>query len=371
LLLGQIFYYQNSTLAFSFWLILSLGVLSLSSETKKKEFSFKDFPEIGLVLSILFWVVSIAFIFSCFSLGKYYMADAYYRDYLEAPAVSTQKLETAARLADNRATYHVVLARDYLGRFNAEMAKDEPSPQVVANMAALALQEARRATEVSPNMVSTQETLSIVYRDIQGVAQGALEWSLKAFESAVKLEPKNPALLTELGKLVVAIDAEKAKQLFKQAIDLKGDYLDAHMQLALLVESEGNSENARTILENAVLLNPQSVEARFQLGRVYYNNQENEKAEQEFQAALAIFPNHSNSLYSLALVYEREGNNKDAIILLEKVLALNPGNPDVTAKLSELRQPAGSVLPPQPVTPIEPEEEEEELEEEAEEEAEE
>lgn len=347
LFIGQIFYYQNTTLAFSFWFILALGALSLNPLAKKKEFSFSEYPEIGLVLSICFWVILIGFIFSYFSLGKYYLADMYYRDYLEKPTVNTEKLESAARLADKRSTYHIVLSRDYLRRFNEEMAKAEPEAQVAANMAALALQEAKKAAVISPNRISAQETLSVVYRDIQGVASGALEWSLKSFEEAVKLEPKNPALLTEFGKLAASSnDIEKAKQLFQEAINMKGDYLDAHLQLALLTEAEDKPVEALAILENAVLLNPQSVEAHFQLGRTYYNNNENDKAKAEFEAALVIFPTHSNSLYSLALVYERQNNTRESIALLERVLSLNPGNEDVIDKLNTLKggnQPASVV----------------------------
>jgi len=362
LFLAQIFYYQNTTLAFSFWLVLGLGILSLNPESKKKEFSFSDFPEIGLVLSICFWVILIGFVFIYFGLGKYYLADTYYRDYLEKPTINTEKLEQAARLASQRSTYHIVLARDYLSRFNEEMAKEAPEPQVVANMAALALQEAKRAAEMSPNRIAAQETLSVVYRDIQGVAQGALEWSLKSFEDAVRLEPKNPALLTEFGKLVASSnDIERAKQLFQEAINMKGDYLDAHLQLALLTEAEDKPEEAQAILENAVLLNPQSVEAHFQLGRVYYNNDENERAKVEFTAALSIFPNHSNSLYSLALIEERLGNQDEADQLFEKVLELNPGNADVIEKLKGYTAPVVS-------EPEESEEEEEEPEEEGSEE---
>lgn len=358
LLLGQVFYYQNATLAFSFWFCLALGVLALSPEGKRKEFAFEDFPEVGLVLSIFFWVVLIAFVFSYFNLGKYYLADVYYRNYAQDPAERTQDLERAVRLADLRSTYHIVLAQDYLGRFNQEIVKTEPSPQVAANMAALALQEAKRATEVSPNKVASQETLSVVYRDIQVVAQGAFEWSLKAFEEALKLEPKNPALLTELGKLVAVKEPERAKQFFQEAVNLKSDYFDAHLQLALLAESQGNNEEAKTILENAVSLNPQSVEGRFQLGRIYYNRQENDKAKEQLETAIAIFPNHSNSLYSLALVYEKEGDEEKAIELLEKVLELNPGNTEITKKLSELRGSGQAPLPPQPVAPAKPEEKE-------------
>jgi len=36
--------------------------------------------------------------------------------------------------------------------------------------------EGKKAVELSPNRVTTQETLGFIYRDIQGLAEGATEW---------------------------------------------------------------------------------------------------------------------------------------------------------------------------------------------------
>lgn len=339
-LVGQFLYYQNASLAFSFWLMMGLGVVSWRQMPREKTFSFKDFPEIGLVLSIIFWVVLIGAAFLCFTLGKYYVADAYYRDYLVDPAKNFSKMESSARLASVRSIYHTVLARGYLQKFYEEALKPQPDRQTVTNMVSLAVDESKRAVARGGNSVVAYEMAGVVYREIQGVATGALDWAIKSFEKALTLEPKNPILTTELGKLYnVGGDKEKAIATLNKAIALKPDYVDAQLQLAFLEDQEGKTSQAQERLENLVKATPFSVEAHFQLGRIYFNNKEYTKAIEQFQSALTLFPNHSNSLYSLGLIYERRGEITKALEMYRRVQELNPENKEIKAKVDELQAP--------------------------------
>lgn len=340
LFISQFLYYQTTVLGFLFWLVLGLGVVSWGRISKERVYSFKDFPEVGLVLSVVFWVIAIGACFCYFNLGKYYLADANYRDYLNNPNENFTSLEKAARMGNQRAIYHIVLARAYLQKFIEEAIKSKPDAQVLTNTVALAVDQARQSVVKGENWVAAQETAGVVYREIQGAAQGALEWGLKSFEKALTLEPKNSVLLTELGKLrVVNNEKDKAKSLFEKATQLRGDYADAALQMALLEEAEGKVKEAQARLESLVQQAPFSVEAHFQLGRLYYNDKEYDKASQSFQQALALFPNHSNSLYSLGLIYEREGKKEKALETFRKVLELNPGNKDIQDKINTLQAP--------------------------------
>ncbi len=339
LLASQFVFYQNTTLAFSFWLFLALGAVSWDKPQKEKTFNFRDFPEIGLIFSILFWVALIGLGFFSFIMIKYYVADAYYRDYLVSPAENFEKIESSTRLNDSRATYHMTLARGYLVEISNEFTKVQPDNQLIINMTALAIREAQRAVEVSPKRVAVHQTLGIVYRDIQGLAQGVLEWGIKSFEDALELEPKNPVLMNELGKFKITEEKiEEAKVWFNKALELRGDYVEPGIQLALIDEEEGKKEEAGLRLEEIVKNNPFSVEAHFQLGRFYFNQKEYDKAIGQFQSAIIISPNHSNSHYSLGLTYEIKGLKDKALEEFEKVLALNPNNELVKTKIEELER---------------------------------
>lgn len=326
LIITQLFYYQNVTLALFFFLILGLGSVAFAGR-KAKVFKFGDFPEVGLVFSILFWVVLTAVVFSFFTLGKYYAADLDYMQYLKDPDNKLGKLEAAARSNNNEMIYHLALADNYLTQFQLEAGEQEPDKTKITNLVALSVREAKAALAVSPNLVACYEMAGIVYSTIIPAADGAFDWAIKSFEGALALEPKNPAILTQMGILYLSSDdKEKAREYLEKASALKSDYVPSQIQLARLESEAGDEEATRERLENLVAKSQFSVEARFELGRLYFNQGAYSKAREQFEAAVILFPNHSNSLYSLGLTYEKLDMLDEALLAFEKALSLNPGS---------------------------------------------
>jgi superkiller protein 3 len=263
----------------------------------------------------------------------------------------TNKLEKAINLNPYEVPYKLVIARDYLSKVIAEAQK--PPEQIDMNTLSknvnLAITYAKGgiinqntikgATELSPQRVDGWETLGMIYRDIQGLTAGALNWGIKSFETAISLEPVNPALHTELGKLYLASnDIEKAKTEFKKAKELKPDYVDALIQDALIYEKENNLDEAIREMEAVVQNFPLSIEARFQLGRLYFNKDKIDEAISQFETAISLAPNYSNALYSLGVAYQKKGETEKALAQFEKVLELNPGNKNVIQKIEELKK---------------------------------
>ncbi|MDD2696896.1 MAG: tetratricopeptide repeat protein [Candidatus Pacebacteria bacterium] len=349
LLVGQFVYYQNTILAFTFWLILGLSVVNWQKPVQEKTITFKDFPELSLVFSAVLIVFALVFLGMYFFAGKFYLADIDYRTAMGEGR--TENLEKAVNLNPYQTQYKIVLARDYLSKITAENQK--PADQrdqtalsldthyaiTYAKGGQLGNKVIKGAADLSPNRVAVWETLGMIYRDIQGIATGALDWGIKSFEKAITLEPANPVLHTELGKLYLTSgDSNKARDEWNKAKELKADYTDSSVQLALLSESEGNSEEAIRMMENLVMSYPYDVEAIFQLGRLYFNSNRTSDAVLQFERVVNLMPNHSNAHYSLAVAYQKQGKTSKAIEEYEKVLELNPGNEDVQAKLDQLRK---------------------------------
>lgn len=342
LVVAQFVFYQNTVLAFTFWLILGLSVSNWQKPGSEKTLSFKDLPELSLVFNTLLILLGLAILIFYFFAIRFYLADINYLKGVTQVLVQEQeeKLEKAISLNPYLANYRIVLARNYLSQIISEIQK---SPELqdsskIQNWVANAISQAKRATEISPNNVATYETLAMIYRDIQLLAAGATDWAIKSFESAIKLEPTNPVLLTELGKLYLATDLSKAKEYFAKARDLKSDYLDALIQEALIYERENNLDEAIKKLEDLVNNYPFNIEVRFQLARLYFNKNRVDDAISQFETIISIFPNHSNSLYSLGVAYTQKGEKEKAISAFERVLELNPGNQDVIQKLEELKK---------------------------------
>ncbi len=336
--LSQFIFYQNTTLAFTFWLILSLAILS-QKDFKEKTISFSVSPEISLLFSTLLIILIFSIGVFFFYLGKFYLADFYFKKGIEENKI--ENFEKAIKLNPYQPYYKITLAQKYLKEIQNEV--QNPSSSVLAPKLTKKIQKAielsKSATKISPNQVNNWETLGRIYEVLQGIAEGALNWAISSFEKAVQLEPSNPILRTKLGRLyLISGDIKKAKENLNKAIELKKDYLLAQIEMALVLEREGKIDKAISQLEKLVKKYPYNVELLFQLGRLYFNSNQLDKAILYFQRAIFIMPNHSNSLYSLGLAYARKGEKEKALEYLERVLKLNPGNPEVLRKINELKE---------------------------------
>lgn len=349
LLIAQFFFYQNTALAFLFWFMLALTVVSFSLPRKETRIPLRWFFRTGMIT----WVVALLFGFviagTVFIGASSYMADVEYRTSQTAlnPAKKIEAGLKAIQLHPLQAEYRMHLSRLYLERATVEFRK--PSAQQDQDLIVADVQKAlayirggelqgeviKGAVEISPNRVAVWETLGVEYRDIQ-FAEGALDWGVSAFQEALVLEPTNPVLRTELGKLYVAKEEfDKAKEQFNKATVLKPDYIPARLQIALLNERKGEVASAISTIEG-LAREGFSAEVLFQLGRLYYNEGRISQAILQFQKIIQLVPNHSNAHFSLGVAYEKQGKNIEAQREFERVLELNPGNAAIQAKLDRL-----------------------------------
>ncbi|MDO8619668.1 MAG: tetratricopeptide repeat protein [Candidatus Daviesbacteria bacterium] len=348
LLISQFVFYQTTLLAFLFWLLLAISVVNWQKQPSEKIMSFKDFPELSLVFSVILTVLGIFLAIGYFFSARFYLADMNYRKAITQGDIKS--LEKAVALNPYESQYKIVLSRAYFGQVLAELQKPVEERDQVALSAnvylsltylkggAIGARTIKGATEVVPNRVAAWETLGIIYRDIQSIASGSLDWAIKSFEKSVALEPANPILHTELGKLyVTANKIDEAKKEFEKAKTLKPDYIDSSVQLVGIYENEKNLDEAIRQMEGLAALYPQSVDIMFQLGRLYYNNKRADDAAVQFQKVIALMPGHSNAHFSLGVIYQSKGDNENAIKEFKIVLELNPGNQDVQARINQLR----------------------------------
>jgi len=325
----QIFSTLNTTLLFLFWVLLGLLLGSLR-EIAGFNFGVIKINHNGKFLNIIifslasFWVILLSFS------GKYWLADYY------AQAGGADNLIRAIKLNPNRTEYQISLAKNYLNSINREMLKpaEERKPGLIEGYLDKSVKIAKLAVGARSYYVVNQEALAMVYRDIKYLTRGSEMWAIKAFEEAIRLEPTNPVLLTELGKSY--LDAgfyNQAEEAFLEAKRLKGNYYEADLGISLVKIKNNETEEALEILNN-LAVNYSDERILFERGRLYYNKGETEKAKENFLAILNFNPNHANALYSLGLVFELEGNEREALKYLKKVLELNPSSEEVKNKIN-------------------------------------
>jgi len=343
LLVGQLVYYQNTILQFMFWLILGVLMATWEKGIKEKTFSFKNFPEFNLIISVGLGLVGLVLVASFYYGSKFYYADFVFAQ-AEEQVISrerTKTIEKAVRFNPNLSHYRIILTRAYLNEIlvQTNQSLTEEESMFLQKKISNTVDAAKKATELSPNSVVAWETLGIVYREIRAMAGGALDWGVKAFQEAVQLDPINPVLHTELGKLYLSLgNNQEAKKEFEKAQESKPDYVDALIQISLLYEKEEKVNDAIENLEELATSYPLNIDVLFQLGRLYYNNNQVEEAISKLEKAVRLVPNHSNTLYSLAIAYNANGEKSKAISTFERVLELNPGNLEIEEKLKELRK---------------------------------
>ena len=368
LFVSQFVYSQNTALLFYFWLFTALGIVSWQgvqdAPCRKTTFSFKKLPEVGLVINVVLLILAFAAVGLFYLGGRFYLAEA---RSVQAVADSQELIsrgEEIVNLNRYRANYRQNLSQIYLisAWEEARKPEEERNIQLLQALAAGSIQQARVATDLSSNSVSAWENLGAVYRDARGLIGGTLSFALEAYAKAVELEPSNPFFYRELCRLRLITEDEEEKTeeqwnetvgYCQKAVDLKSNYLDAHIQLALVYEQKGDLEKALEQM-NAIMAKLKGVsfqrgselagaatEIYFQTGRLYFNLERADEAIKMFEQAVIITPQYANARYALALSYQSVGRTDDALIQYKLVDQLVPGNENVRALIEQLGGSAG------------------------------
>lgn len=222
----------------------------------------------GILLTIILAVVLFTFFFG----GKFVLADYHHR--LALNAVSTNngiiaynELVTAEKLNPYSDLYRTDIAQVNFALANAiavAKAPSEASPsgsltdQDKQNIQALLQQsiaEAKTATTLNPRSVINWEVLALLYRQIAGVAQNALTFSLDAYGRAIFQDPLNPQLRLNVGGVYYAIqNYDLAIRFFTDAINLKSDFANGYYNLSVALRDKGDLANAQAVAEKLMTL---------------------------------------------------------------------------------------------------------------------
>jgi len=219
---------------------------------------------------------------------------------------SIRKLETAIRISPKEDLYWREISQVYLGAVNQtrsrqDLSAEEINRQVQAYING-AVNAAKAATEVNPKNVNNWSVRGNIYQNLIGIVGGTKDWSVSAYEEALKLEPINPFFPTQAGisimrearatedEAVRATLIGEAKDKFNKSIELKSDYAAAHFQLALAYQTEGDQTQMAASLEKTKAIAPFDVGLAFQLGVVYYQLDNLDKARSEFERAVLFNP---------------------------------------------------------------------------------
>jgi tetratricopeptide (TPR) repeat protein len=353
------------------FIFLGLGILS-SFSSGISEISLEKMGRSRAFVSFIILTIFIAGSLAVsFIVGKKYVATVYFQK-----AIVSKDIETAFKNLDKVSIldpdndqylreisqFLLIDAQDQRSRAESDASLAEKANIRIQNDIALAVQMAQKATVVNPADSLNWSNLADIYEKISLTVGGSDLFAENNYKEAIRRDPKNPVLQFKLSGIYLhsannisvaskddgSDEANESKKKIEQkldkaigalekAIELKPDYVQAQLQLALAHESAGGLETAiKTLESSASGYGNADVNVFFNLGRLYFNNKEFDKAESIFSELLKVNPNDVNVLYSLASVYEAKGNLEKALAWYEKVSALNEKNENNSAVMEKI-----------------------------------
>lgn len=118
-----------------------------------------------------------------------------------------------------------------------------------------AINEGRQSVALSPKSTINWEILAIIYRQIAGVAENALLFSLDSYGRAIQNDPLNPNLRLNVGGVYYAIqNYDLAIRFFTDAANLKPDLPNSYYNLAVALREKGDLNTAIQATEKTLEL---------------------------------------------------------------------------------------------------------------------
>jgi tetratricopeptide (TPR) repeat protein len=239
---------------------LAVGIQASTANNRK----FNVFP---VIIFLLFLAGAIPVLYITF---KMISADYYHRQALsqanKSGTLTYQYLQKAETLNPYNDLYRVDLAQTNFALANAlasqkgtsqtgqtPVALSDKDKTTIQTLLSQAINEGRASVALSPRSSRDWEVLASIYRNITGVAQNAMTFSLDAYGRAIQRDPLNPILRVNVGGIYYsAKNYDMAVRFFNDAISIKSDYANAYFNLALALRDQGDYTNAKLAMEQTV-----------------------------------------------------------------------------------------------------------------------
>jgi tetratricopeptide (TPR) repeat protein len=240
---------------------LSLGLKATTSGNQQ----FDLFP---VIVFVVFLIAAVPFAYRAFNAVA---ADFYHRKALtqvnKSGSLTYEYLQKAEKLNPYIDLYRVDMAQTNFALANAIAAKKGPTKdnpkgslndqdkKTIQTLLAQSINEGKAAVALSPRSSRNWEVLASIYRNITGVANNALAFSLDAYGQAIQRDPLNPALRISVGGIYFSVkNYDLSNRFFSDAANLKPDYAIAYYNLSIGLRDKGDFVNAARVAEQTVAL---------------------------------------------------------------------------------------------------------------------
>ena len=170
--------------------------------------------------------------------------------------------------------------------------------------------------------LSIEETFALA---IQNQQNNDFIVAEKLYNEIIKRDPNYVNAHINLGILLIQNKKyHNAIISFEKAIELNPNFADTYYNVAVVNNLLGQNLDAIQNYEKAIQLNPKFLNAMNNLGVVFLENNEYQKAVDYFQKVILINPNISNAHNNLGSAYTKLDKHEKAIDCYEKAIAIDP-----------------------------------------------
>ncbi|MFA6897001.1 MAG: tetratricopeptide repeat protein [Patescibacteria group bacterium] len=369
LLIFQFLFFETAIIKFLFVLLLAIASASRIVDAEAGSDALKKIRKEMAILDIdnqkisggavsFFGVIAVLLCSTSLVLGiQVFRAEAKYVAAINSanPAgLDPDALSEITKLNPYKGDYAAGLSRIYLARIYL-LANSGKNDQETVNKVAVevnnALSYAKKSVEVSPNDLLLWENYSYIYKSVNDLGmEGGNDWAIKGYESAINLCPNDPMLRTELSKMYLTkyqtdkSDADKkndlrnAKTQLEKAQELKSDYVDAALELAIVYSYEGDDNKTLQQVDLTSKMGGLDIPSAVEIGRIYYNLGEKDKAKGALLQVVAdnVDPKNADALYILGAIYKEEKNYSEALNAFRTIEKSNPDNKGLKKSISDV-----------------------------------
>lgn len=161
------------------------------------------------------------------------------------------------------------------------------------------------------------------------VAQGAGNQAaaIAAYQEALRLKPDFAEAHLNLGHAFLHTGrAEEALASYRDAVRVRPDFALGHYAIGLWFEQRKQLPEAITAYREAVRLAPTRADMHQKLGNIYLFSQRFDEAIASYQAGLAVDPRHADAWMSLGMTHLYLGQRAEAIEAQSKLQPLHAGH---------------------------------------------
>ena len=139
-------------------------------------------------------------------------------------------------------------------------------------------------------------------------------------------------------------DLDRARALYRDALDRGLESADFHVELGVIAYAKGELAEAKKEIEVALALTPSNVLAHYHLGDVLRAMRQDAEAIEAYRQAIAVNPRYVYAWNGLGMTLSRAGANDEALEAFARVVELEPDEPrghfNLAAQLERMGQRA-------------------------------